>query len=112
MYEFELLEQMERETNDYHGCSRTPTKTLHGVREGCFIAKKDILAPKKLYNGMKRLVKIKKGTRYSYKIIRGRNVTLAKEIIDNEILKDAVKMSKDDFKKYFKEVNEFDKKGD
>lgn len=69
-------------------------------------AKKNLLVPMKLKNGMYRLVKIPKGKIYRYytEINRRGKITLCKEVFNKEWLRDVITMPREDFKKYFKEV--------
>ena len=80
------------------------SKKLANIVQGCYVLKKTILAPTKLDNGMMRLVKIHKGTRYNFKMLNCGTVTLAKSIADEETLRGVIKMPVSDFKTYFKEV--------
>lgn len=71
-------------------------------------AKKNLLVPMKLKNGMYRLVKIPKGKMYRYydEINRRGKITLCKEVFNKEWLRDVITMPREDFKKYFKEVEQ------
>lgn len=68
---------------------------------------KDVLAVKRLDNGMLRIVKIKKGERYKYydEFNYGNKVVyLCKSIKDENIMVNVIKIPFDDFNKYFKRV--------
>lgn len=68
---------------------------------------KNVLAPMKIENGMIRLVKIKKGEIYKYyeEVNYGeKTVFLCKEIKDENVLVGVLKMPRNDFNKYFREV--------
>lgn len=67
--------------------------------------KKDILVPKKIKNGLMKLVKIKKGKLYKWDyLINNGYIFLAKEITSKDNIrsyKDVIKLKKDDLEKYF-----------
>ena len=105
MYIDENIEEIGKETfltERKDTKKETVKKELTTIRD--IRCKKSFLAPMKIENGLRRLVRIKVGDRYSYLIRRGDMIILAKEVIDGEILKNAVKMNIKDYKKYFLEV--------
>lgn len=70
---------------------------------------KDILVPKKLKNGLSRLIKIEKGKVYKWdKIVdRGGNILIARSInLDGDIRKyrNVLKLKRKDLDKYFTEL--------
>lgn len=72
---------------------------------------KDILVPKKLKNGLSRLIKIEKGKVYKWdKIVdRGGNILIARSInLDGDIRKyrNVLKLKRKDLDKYFTELKE------
>lgn len=75
------------------------------VLKGYFVLKRSVIVRKRLENGMERLVKMHKGERYNYKMYSNGNVILAKEVANEDTLRDVIKMPVSDFKKYFKEVH-------
>lgn len=79
------------------------------VLKGYFVLKRSVIVRKRLENGMERLVKMHKGERYNYKMYSNGNVILAKEVANEDTLRDVIKMPVSDFKKYFKEVHIWNK---
>lgn len=99
------LEEMEKETfltERKDNKKEAARKEQIATRD--ILCKKSFLAPMKLENGLRRLVRIEVGDRYSYLIRKGDMIIIAKEVIDEETLKDAVKMNIKDYKKYFLET--------
>ena len=82
---------------------------IRGIIEGCYILQKNVIVRKRLENGMERLVKMHKGERYNYKMYSNGNVILAKEVANEDTLRDVIKMPVSDYKKYFKEVHIWNK---
>lgn len=80
MYEKELLENMEKDTNwmdnylfdDKLDKNRKKKSENKNIITTMIFVKKDFLAPMKLENGMMRIIKIKKGVLYRYKIKKER----------------------------------------
>lgn len=78
---------------------------IKNVIKRCYILQRNVIVRERLDNGMERLVKIHKGERYKYKMYSNGNVVLAKEVANEDTLRDVIKMPVGDFKKYFKEVH-------
>lgn len=74
----------------------------------CYELQENLLVPMKLKNGMRRLVKVPKGKIYRYytEINRRGKITLCKEVFDGDRLRDVITMPREDFEKYFKEVEQ------
>ena len=74
----------------------------------CYELQENLLVPMKLKNGMRRLVKVPKGKIYRYytEINRRGKIMLCKEVFDGDRLRDVITMPREDFEKYFKEVEQ------
>ena len=112
MYEKELLENMEKDTNwmdsylfdDKLDKNRKKKSENKNIITTMIFVKKDFLAPMRLKNGMLRLLKIKRGVLYRYKIKKGKMIIIAKDLIDGDKLKNTIAMNEEDFEKYFYEA--------
>lgn len=105
---FQIVEQNGNDETSSLKQTRRKRTLENSTMYKCYELQEDLLVPMKLKNGMRRLVKVPKGKIYRYytEINRRGKITLCKEVFDGDRLRDVITMPREDFEKYFKEVEQ------